>query len=144
MENLGECFYGADEFVYDILHAYNDIASQTFSGLINGFTLLLSTVLYIPSDLANCAHAKEDVKAFEEWASVFAHPKDLTSIFTYNLTHHFASLSIELNKARKDFAGKRWALLGEDLGEMLVIATKPQPESDPWFSFTITEDDGEE
>jgi hypothetical protein len=101
LDNLGECFYGADEFVYDLLHAYNDIASQTFAGLMNGFTLLLSTVMYIPSDLVNCYHAKEDVKALEEWASIFAHPADLKSTFEYNLKHHFSSLAIEVNKARK-------------------------------------------
>lgn len=145
LDNLGECFYGADEFVYDMIHAYDDIASQTFAGLMNGFILLLSTVAYIPVDLENCIHAKEDVKAFEEWASVFAHPLDLPSIVSYNIKHHFAALSIELNKARKDMAGQRWAALGEDLGEMLAIVTVPQPaETDSWFNISVWLEDDEE
>lgn len=94
---------------------------------MNGFILLLSTVMYIPVDLINCAHAKEDVKAFEDWASVFAHPLDLPELVSYNIKHHFAAISIEMNKARKDMAGQRWASLGEDLGEMLVIVTTAKP-----------------
>jgi len=145
LDNLGECFYGADEFVYDMLHAYNDIASQTFAGIMNGFILLLSTVMYIPSNLATCAHAKDDIAAFEEWASIFAHPLDLPAVVSYNLKHHFASLSIEMNKARKDLAGQYWASLGEDLGEMLVIVTAPKPaETDAWFDIKVWTEDDEE
>jgi len=45
---LEECFYGFDEFVYDLLHGWNMVAGKTFAGLIDGVILLLETVLYIP------------------------------------------------------------------------------------------------
>jgi hypothetical protein len=140
---LGECFYDGDEFVYDMLHAYNDIASQTFAGLMNGFILLLSTVMYIPADLKACIQAGEDIKAFEQWASFLVHPLQLPGLISYNIKHHFAALSIELNKARKDKAGHKWAALGEDLGEMLVIVTNPIPtsSSSPWFDIEVWEND---
>lgn len=67
LENLGECFYGFDEFVYDALHAYNMIASRTLPGLLDGFMLLLETIAYIPSDVMACIGAKGDISAFEEW-----------------------------------------------------------------------------
>jgi hypothetical protein len=108
-----------------MLTAYNDIASQRFAGIMNGLILLMSTVLMIPQDLMNCVHAKDDIKAFEEWASIFLHPKEAADTIRFNLTHHFAALTIEMNKARKDYALQNWASLGEDLGEMLVIATQP-------------------
>lgn len=112
-----------------MLRAYNDIASQRFSGIMNGLILLMSTIMYIPQDLKYCINAKDDVKAFEEWASIFLHPKEVIDTIRYNMIHHFASFSIEMNKARKDYAAQNWALLGEDLGELLVIATQPQPAS---------------
>jgi hypothetical protein len=67
LDNLGECFYGFDEFVYDIIHAYNMIASKTLPGLLDGFMLGLETLLYIPSDVMACIGAKGDIKPFEEW-----------------------------------------------------------------------------
>ena len=85
-----------------MLKAYNMIASQTFAGIMNGVILLMSAVMYIPVDLANCIHAKEDIKAFEEWASIFLHPAEVVSTVEYNLKHHFAALSIEITKAKKD------------------------------------------
>ena len=104
MTDLGECFYGADEFAYDMLRAYNDIASQRFAGIMNGLILLMSTVMYIPQDLMNCVHAKDDIKAFEEWASIFLHPKEVVDTIRYNMLHHFASFTIEMNKVRRDYA----------------------------------------
>lgn len=92
---------------------------------MDGLILLLETVMYIPSDLINCAHAKEDIKAFELWAEIFIHPAELVSTVEYNIKHHFAALGIEITKAKKDLAAQHWASLGEDLGEMLVIATTP-------------------
>lgn len=67
LDNLGECFYGFDEFVYDALHAYNMIASRTLPGLLDGFMLALETIMYIPSDVMACIGAKGDIKPFEEW-----------------------------------------------------------------------------
>jgi hypothetical protein len=48
-----------------------------------------------------------------------------------------------MNKARKDKAGHRWAALGEDLGEMLVIVTTPIPVSSngAWFDIEVWEND---
>lgn len=139
LPNLGECLYGADELVYDLLHAYNDVASQTFAGIMNGLILLAMTVMYIPNDLYECALAKEDAKAFEEWLGSIVHERtELIATIRYNLTHHFAALSIELNKARKDLTMGYWSHLGEDLGEMLVIATKPMPaETSAWLDVKV-------
>jgi hypothetical protein len=115
------------------------IASQTFAGIINGLTLLLETVIYIPNDLYECAIAGEDIKAFEQWLDIFVHPKELYQTVEYNVKHHFASLTIEMNKARKDLASQHYFSFGEDLGEMLVIATKVKTESEPWITITYEE-----
>lgn len=48
LDDLSTCFYGADEFVFDIVKGFQMLTSRTFAGLINGATLLLETVLYIP------------------------------------------------------------------------------------------------
>lgn len=48
LTDLEECFYGFDQFVYDILHGWNMVASHTFAGIMDGAMLLLMTVLYIP------------------------------------------------------------------------------------------------
>ena len=52
-----------------------------------------------------CVHAKGEILSFENWAaSLLLHPLDVPSIVEYNVKHHFAALSIKLNKARKDKA----------------------------------------
>lgn len=138
-DNLSECFYGFDEFVYDILHAYNWIASRTFVGLINGFILLMMTVMYIPNDVMTCVGAKGDIKPFEQWLATFKEPLALPALIEYNIKHHLAKLTIFVNKARKDLTEGNYALLGEDLGNMLAIATTPIPTNDSsaWFNFEV-------
>jgi len=72
-------------------------------------------------------HAKGDIKPFEQWLATFKHPKDLRPLIQYNIKHHLAKLTIQVNKARKDLAEQKWTHLGEDLGVMLAIATTPIP-----------------
>lgn len=108
---------------------------------MNGLMLLLETVIYIPSDLVNCAKAGEDAKAFAEWADIFLHPVSLVDTVQYNVKHHFAAITLEIAKAKKDLAANKFAALGEDLGELLVIVTTPAPaETKPWFTFEVWQD----
>jgi len=65
LDDLATCFYGADEFVFDVVKGFQMLTSRTFAGLINGATLLLETVMYIPQDLINCYRSAEDAKALE-------------------------------------------------------------------------------
>lgn len=102
LDNLGECFYGVDEFVYDILHAYNMIASKTLPGLLDGFMLGLEALLYIPSDVMECIGAKGDIQPFEAWLAQVKHPKELVPEIQFNIKHHLPKLTIDLNQARKD------------------------------------------
>ena len=60
LDDLATCFYGADEFVFDIVKGFQMLTSRTIAGLINGATLLMETVMYIPSDLINCYKSVED------------------------------------------------------------------------------------
>ena len=71
LDDLSTCFYGADEFVVDVVKGFQMLTSRTFAGLINGATLLLETVMYIPQDIKNCAKSVEDAKALEQWATIF-------------------------------------------------------------------------
>jgi hypothetical protein len=116
LDNLSECFYDADQFIYDIDHAWAMIASRSFAGLMNGFILLLSTVAYVPVDLRDCYNSKEDVAALEQWASIFTTPADLSSIVEYNLKHHLPALTLDLNKARSDYVSGDYVGFGEVLG----------------------------
>jgi hypothetical protein len=71
LDDLSTCFYGADEFVFDVVKSFQMLTSRTIAGLINGATLLLETVMYIPSDLINCYKSVDDAKALEQWATIF-------------------------------------------------------------------------
>jgi len=127
LDDLSTCFYGADEFVFDVVKGFEMLTSRTFSGLINGATLLLETVMYIPSDLINCYKSVDDAKALEEWATIFIKPKELTATVEYNMKHHFPAMSLELAKAKKLYAQEAYFNFGEALGEIVVIATTPMP-----------------
>lgn len=108
LDQLNECFYGADEFLYDFITAWNDIASETFAGLINGATLMMETIMYIPHDIYECALSGEDFREFLAWASIIETPEILVQTVEYNMKRHLAALTIEMNKARKDMAYGAW------------------------------------
>lgn len=142
MDQLNECFYGADEFLFDFITAWNDVASETFAGLINGLTLAMETVMYIPKDIYECAIAGSDLHEFLQWASIIETPEVLVETIKFNIKRHLAALTIEMNKARKDLSYHEWTRFGEDLGEMMAIATTPMPstngiETDPGFSINV-------
>ena len=103
------------------------LTSRTFAGLINGSTLLLETIIYIPQDIKNCAKSVEDAKALEEWAKIFVHPKELTATIEYNIKHHMPAITLEITKAKKLHAQEDYFNFGEALGEIVVIATTPIP-----------------
>jgi len=127
LDDLSTCFYGGDEFVYDIVAGFKMLTSRTFAGLMNGGILLLETVMYIPADLINCAKSVDDAKAFADWAEIFIHPKQMTETVEYNMRHHFATISLELAKAKKYYHGDYFFNFGEALGEIVAIATTPVP-----------------
>ena len=133
LDDLATCFYGADEFVFDLVKSFQMLTSRTLAGLINGATLLLETVLYIPSDLINCYKSVDDAKALEQWASIFIKPKELTATIEFNIKHHFPAISIELAKAKKLYAQEFYFNFGEALGEIVVIVTTPIPTTDSYF-----------
>jgi hypothetical protein len=138
LDQLNECFYGADEFLFDFITAWNDVASETFAGIINGMTLAMETVMYLPKDIYECAMAGSDLVGFLEWASIIETPEILAETIRFNIKRHLASLTIEMNKARKDFSYHEWTRFGEDLGEMMAIATTPIPSAiDPVFTVDI-------
>lgn len=143
LPKLNECFYDLDQFVYDFLHGYNWIASRKIAGLIDGFMLLLETIIYIPQDAMDCIAAKADIGGLKQFLGRFEHPKDLKPVIQHNIKRHLAQLTIHLNKARKNLAQKQWTMLGEQVGEMLVIVTEPIPtdESDVWFTIEITDEE---
>jgi len=62
---LQQCFYDGDQFVADISIAIEDLVSLTGAGLMNGFILGLSALAYIPVDIKDCLHAKDEAKEFE-------------------------------------------------------------------------------
>jgi hypothetical protein len=72
---------------------------------MNGLILLLETAMYIPSDIIACAHAdKEALELVKQAEATLLHPLATVETVKYNLTHHFAALSIQIAKAKKDHA----------------------------------------
>jgi hypothetical protein len=142
LPQLAECFYEFDEFVYDIITAWNMIASETMAGMMNGAILAMSAIMYLPHDALECIKARTDMKAFEQWLAQIGNPKELGLEIKYNIRHHFAKLTLLMNQARKDFAYGEFAHFGEVLGEMVMIVTTPIPTEpgEKWLEITVTEE----
>lgn len=125
LEQIDTCLGDVDEFVSDILLGIHMLENMDFVDLINGFSLLASTVAEIPNYLYQCSQIGPDLKEFEEWLTVFEHPKELEQTMEANIKRHLAGLTLDLAKVKKDISNGEWFAAGEELGEMLVIVVGP-------------------
>ena len=125
LTDLQQCFYDGDQFVADITIAIEDLVSLTGAGLMNGFILGLSALAYIPHDLKDCIHAKAEAKEFEQWATLFVHPKEAEATISHNIKSHLPALTIDIAKVKMEMSKKAYLQAGVTLGEMLAIVTEP-------------------
>lgn len=92
---------------------------------MNGFILGLSALAYIPHDLKDCIHAKAEAKEFEQWATLFVHPKEAEATISHNIKSHLPALTIDIAKVKMEMSKKAYLQAGVTLGEMLAIVTEP-------------------
>ena len=76
--------------------------------------------------MGECAQTSEDFATFEEWASIFLHPKMLVPTVKSNLKSHLPALTLDLKKAKKDLKNEEYFAFGTEIGTMLVILTTPE------------------
>jgi len=104
LPDLQQCFYDADQFVADVTIAIEDLASLTGAGLMNGFILGISTLAYIPHNIRDCIHAKADMKEFEQWGSLFIHPKEAEATISHNIKSHLPALTMDIAKVKMEMS----------------------------------------
>jgi len=125
LDQIDTCLVDADEFVSDVLLGIHMLEKMDFVDLINGFSLLGATIAEIPNYLYQCSQIKPDLMEFEQWLTVFEHPKELEATIKANIKRHLAGLTLDLAKVKKDISNGEWFHAGEELGIMLVTVVGP-------------------
>merc|ERR1712060_273346 len=92
---------------------------------LTGFKELGSVVEALPHMLKDCTSIQDDIASLEAWGQVFLDPKSLPATVKSNVTHNLIKLTRDLNKAKNDWKNEQYFAFGEELGDMLVIATTP-------------------
>ena len=119
------CAKDADIFSTQILHAFQLIAAGDIKDIEAGIKLIAGSVRVIKGIMDECAQTSEDLATFEDWASIFLHPKILVPTVKSNLKSHLPALTLDLKKARKDLKNEEYFAFGAEIGKMLVILSTP-------------------
>ena len=77
LTEIGACYKGNAMLVEDARDAFTKIRSGKTIQIIKGAEEAASIFKAFPSALATCKNMGDDLKAVEEWAKVFLHPKRL-------------------------------------------------------------------
>ena len=83
--------------------------------------MIAGSVRVMKGIMDECAQTSEDLATFEDWASIFLHPKLLVPTVESNLKSHLAALTLDIKKARKDLKNEEYFAFGTEIGKMLVI-----------------------
>lgn len=129
MDALSPCFSNPDEFVKDVLVAYQNLTNKSFVGMQVGSSYGLELLSYLPTSLETCTdYAVEDFTGLAEWAQERIHVETKADPIEFNLRHNqVRKFRMEMIKVNKHYLEDSYFQLGEDLGEMLSILTKPLP-----------------
>lgn len=122
-----ECFENASDFVTNMEVIYKHLASNTYSGVVDGVTLAVEQFKNIEQAVAGCPDAEVDTDVFATWAAGI----DLDNLqqnIQYNLKHQKHMLSLDKTKARKHFMNEEFFMLGQDMEEIVSRLTTPRPE----------------
>ena len=64
--------------------------------------MIAGSVRVMKGIMDECAQTSEDLATFEDWASIFLHPKLLVPTVESNLKSHLPALTLDIKKARKE------------------------------------------
>lgn len=91
-----------------------------------GITELIESIKDVPEHLDQCDEARDDLKELKQWTRIYVGPEHVARRIEYNIEFNFGRLLIDLAKVRKYHSGQDYEMLGQTIGEMIVMLTRPE------------------
>ena len=84
-----------------------------------------TTVTAFHTALTACESMGDDLKAVEQWASIFTHKTDLISTVTKHMIFHKSEIMGDINTIKVDWSGAEYYQAGKATADLLTVAIGP-------------------
>lgn len=83
---------------------------------------LKNIITEIPAEIKTCEGIAGDIKAIEDWASIFTDRTKLVAKVTRNLAFHHKEITGEIGQLKTDFEAGSYFQAGKDAADLVAIA----------------------
>ena len=84
-----------------------------------------TTVTAFTTALTACESMGDDLKAVEQWATIFTHKTDLISTVTKHMIFHKSEIMGDINTIKTDWSGAEYYQAGKATADLLTVAIGP-------------------
>jgi len=122
LDYISGCVNGGEDIVNTVESAIADFEHGGAVHISRGIVELKNVISMLGPELNNCKSIGADVKAIEEWASIFTDKSKLIAHVTKNLALHHKQITGDIATLKTDFSSNAWFAAGEDAAELLSVA----------------------
>lgn len=122
LDAITGCWNGGHDIVNTLESAIADFKHGGKVHITRGIVELKNVISMIKPELSNCKSIGDDIKAIEEWATIFTDKAKLIAHVTKNLALHHKQITGDIATLKADFADNKWFTAGEDAAELLAAA----------------------
>ena len=96
LQEIEACYEGAEIMYPEIQFALSELHKDGWDDTAQAILEFGIVALQIPQALHTCASIGDDVKAFEQWASIFLNPAELSKTVALHLSLHRKAIKADI------------------------------------------------
>lgn len=125
LTEIEACYQGGEVMLPEIESGIADFKSGGWNNDVQGVMQFGLAILQVPASLKTCEAMGDDLKAIEQWASIFKDPKKLASTVSKHYLFHKADIQADIKSVETDWTTGTYFKSGEDLAALMTLAIGP-------------------
>ena len=125
LTEIETCFTGGELMYHEIEAGIADIKKGGWNEDVQAALEFGLVALQIPGALKTCKGMSADIKAIEQWATIFTNPTELAATVSKHYLFHKTEIKADIAALETDFHAHSMFKAGADLADLLTVAIGP-------------------
>ena len=125
LTEVEQCFTGGELMYHEIEAGIADIKKGGWNEDVQAALEFGLVALQVPGALKTCKGMSADVKAIEQWATIFTNPTELAATVSKHYLFHKTEIKADIATLETDFHAHSMFKAGADLADLLTLAVGP-------------------
>jgi hypothetical protein len=119
------CYQGTDLMYNEVKFAMREWSQDGWDNEMQALLELGIVILQVPQVLHTCESMGDDIRAIEEWASIFKDPARLSAVLAKNMALHKKAIQNDIALDKREWHADEWFRSGETTADLATLAIGP-------------------